>query len=142
MEFSIRVICPRNLANMSPCENEGIHEHGKSSLHSENLYQMFSYLKNAEALGGPYRYAEGILLYPTVGDPIAFGADIQGHHVRVCTVNLDQPWQIIRSDLLAVIGLPDLCAGTNCRIIRSTLGRSGFITSKTRTHVSHRGSNA
>jgi hypothetical protein len=26
MEFSIRVICPRNLANMSPCENEGIHE--------------------------------------------------------------------------------------------------------------------
>ena len=67
---------------------------------------MFSYLKNAEALGVPYRYAEGILLYPAVGDRIAFGADIQGHHIRICTVKLDQPWQIIRSDLLAVIGLP------------------------------------
>ncbi len=80
--------------------------HGKSSLRSENLYQMFSYLKNAEAFGGPYRYAEGILLYPAVGDPIAFGADIQGHHVRVCTVKLDQCWQKIRSDLLSVIGVP------------------------------------
>ena len=51
--------------------------HGKSSIRSENLYQMFSYLKNAEALGVPYRYAEGILLYPAVGDRIAFGADIR-----------------------------------------------------------------
>ena len=87
------------------------HHHGKSSLRSENLYQIFSYLKNSEALGGAYRYAEEILLYPAVDDRIAFGADIQGHHVRVCTVNLDQPWQKIRSDLLAVIGLtvaPDI----------------------------------
>jgi hypothetical protein len=40
MEFSIRVICPRNLANMSPCENEGIHEGG-----GLNFYQLDSILQ-------------------------------------------------------------------------------------------------
>jgi 5-methylcytosine-specific restriction enzyme subunit McrC len=79
--------------------------HGKSSLRSENLYQLFSYLKNSEALGPAYRSAEGILLYPAVGDNIAFKADIQGHCVRICTVNLDQPWQKIRSDLLGLLKL-------------------------------------
>jgi 5-methylcytosine-specific restriction enzyme subunit McrC len=81
------------------------HYHGKSSLRSENLYQLFSYLKNAEAVGGPYRNAEGILLYPAVGEKISFSAHIQGHRMRVNTLNLDQPWQKIRSDLLATIGL-------------------------------------
>ena len=33
MEFSIPVICPRNLANMSPRENEGIHE-GRDGSHT------------------------------------------------------------------------------------------------------------
>jgi 5-methylcytosine-specific restriction enzyme subunit McrC len=78
--------------------------HGKNSLRSENLYQLFSYLKNCEALGTVYSDTEGILLYPAVGDKIQFSADIQGHRVRVCTVNLDQPWHLIRSDLLAMIG--------------------------------------
>ncbi len=79
--------------------------HGKSTIHSENLYQLFSYLKNAEARGSVYKDAEGILLYPAVGEKIEFGAVIQGHRVRVCTVNLDQPWQKIRSELLAIIGV-------------------------------------
>lgn len=79
--------------------------HGKNTIHSENLYQLFSYLKNAEARGPAYNDAEGILLYPAVGEKIVFGAVIQGHRVRVCTVNLDQPWQKIRSELLAVIGV-------------------------------------
>ncbi len=78
--------------------------HGKSSIRSENLYQIFSYLKNAEAIGPEYQNAEGILLYPAVGENLEFGANIQGHHIRVHTVNLDQPWQTIRSDLLALVG--------------------------------------
>jgi 5-methylcytosine-specific restriction enzyme subunit McrC len=78
---------------------------GKHSIHSINLYQLFSYLKNSEALGFPYNNAEGILLYPAVGDKITFAADIQGHLVRVCTVNLDQPWQVIQSELLDIIGI-------------------------------------
>ncbi len=42
--------------------------HGKSSIHSEHLYQLFSYLKNAEALGDEYSRAKGVLLYPAVGE--------------------------------------------------------------------------
>lgn len=77
----------------------------KKSIRSENLYQLFSYLKNAEALGDGYNDVEGILLYPAVGERLAFSADLQGHRVQVCTLKLDQPWQLIRSDLLSVIGL-------------------------------------
>src|SRR5262245_40701890 len=38
----------------------------KQSVHSEHLYQIFAYLKNLEVRAGPDKYAEGILLYPTV----------------------------------------------------------------------------
>ena len=80
----------------------------KRSLRSENLYQLFSYLKNAEAKGLAYKNAEGILLYPAVGEKIAFQAVIQGHPVRVNTINLDQPWQEIRSDLLEIVGVGEV----------------------------------
>ena len=81
----------------------------KKTIRSPNLYQLFSYLKNSEARepASAYSDAEGILLYPAVGNKIKFGATIQGHHVRVLTVNLDQPWQQIRSDLLTMVGIDD-----------------------------------
>jgi 5-methylcytosine-specific restriction enzyme subunit McrC len=77
--------------------------HGKSSIRSENLYQLFSYSKNAEAIGPEYRNAEGVLLYPAVGEKLSFRAEMQGHQVRVFTINLDQPWQLIRSDFLSLV---------------------------------------
>ena len=46
--------------------------YGKSSIHSEHLYQLFSYLKNAEALGDEFANARGILLYPAVGEKVSF----------------------------------------------------------------------
>lgn len=82
------------------------HHHGKRSLRSAHLYQLFGYLKNAERKGSEYRDAEGILLYPEVGDKVDFRAVIQGHPVRVCTLNLDQDWRDVRKDLLAVVGVP------------------------------------
>ena len=39
-----------------------------------------------------------------LGEKIAFEAVIQGHRVRVCTVNLDQDWRGVRGDLLGVVG--------------------------------------
>jgi len=89
--------------------------HGKSSIHSGHLYQLFSYLKNAEALGAAYRDVQGLLLYPAVGDKIAFGAHIQGHYIRVRTVNLDQSWQNIRADLLDAIGVAAPTADNSSR---------------------------
>ena len=41
----------------------------QGKLHSENLYQLFAYLKNAEAMDAVYKEAEGMLLYPTVQQP-------------------------------------------------------------------------
>ncbi len=76
---------------------------GKRSLRSGHLFQLFAYLKNSEALGPEYERAEGILLYPAVGERVDFRAMIQGHSVRVCTVNLDQEWKKIHEDLLGVV---------------------------------------
>jgi 5-methylcytosine-specific restriction enzyme subunit McrC len=77
--------------------------HGKESIHSEHLYQLFSYLKNSEPRGREYLKAEGILLYPAIGEKLSVSAEIQGHPVRVCSINLDQPWQMIRTDLLEIL---------------------------------------
>jgi 5-methylcytosine-specific restriction enzyme subunit McrC len=75
----------------------------KISLRSENLYQLFAYLKNAEALGGTYSNVEGILLYPMVADSLDVNIDIQGHRVRVATINFNQPWAKIHSDLIDLV---------------------------------------
>ena len=77
----------------------------KKSVRSENLYQLFAYLKNSEKEGPEYENAEGILLYPAVGEKVDFKAVIQGHPVRVCTVNLDQDWRGVRDGLLEVVGV-------------------------------------
>jgi 5-methylcytosine-specific restriction enzyme subunit McrC len=78
--------------------------HGKKTIHSENLYQIFSYIKNLEVLGGLNETCEGILLYPTI-DASFPGADyeIQGHRVSVRTVNLNQDWRGIHEELIRVI---------------------------------------
>jgi 5-methylcytosine-specific restriction enzyme subunit McrC len=77
--------------------------HGKQSIHSAHLYQLFSYLKNAEARDSTYLNAEGVLLYPAVGEKLAVKVNIQGHPVQINSINLDQPWQMIRADLLGVL---------------------------------------
>ena len=83
---------------------EALQEHyGKRSVNSENLYQLFSYVKNSEALSSAYANSEGILLYPAVGEKIDFRAIFQGHSIRVVTINLDQPWHKIRTDLLSFL---------------------------------------
>ena len=79
--------------------------HGKHSIHSGHLYQLFSYLKNAEARHHSYLNAEGILLYPAIGEKLSVKVKIQGHPVHVRSINLDQPWQMIKSDLLEISSL-------------------------------------
>jgi 5-methylcytosine-specific restriction enzyme subunit McrC len=72
---------------------------------SANLYQMFAYLKNQEKVNG-WETARGILLYPTVGSSFDEHVHLHGHTIRVVSINLDQNWQKISSDLLAL--LPNL----------------------------------
>ena len=69
---------------------------------SENLYQIYAYLKNLSSTeqGVTIR---GILLYPTAGSTVDEVLSIQGHLIHVKTIDLEQSWQKIHDDLLALI---------------------------------------
>jgi 5-methylcytosine-specific restriction enzyme subunit McrC len=76
----------------------------RSSIHSENLYQLMAYLKNLED-EGINKMCEGILLYPTVERDLDLRYEIWGHKVSVHTVNLNQDWRLIHKRLLHLISL-------------------------------------
>jgi len=80
---------------------------------SENLYQMFSYLKNIEKNGGNDASAEGILLYPFNGKTLDSAFRIAGHRVRFCTVDLSADWPLIRQRLLGFISSPGLAPASH-----------------------------
>ena len=77
--------------------------HGSDSFHSGNLYQIFSYLKNAAGRDAKFELAEGILLYPQVQHLLDARYLIQGHQVKVATVDLSQPWPTIADRLLKLL---------------------------------------
>jgi 5-methylcytosine-specific restriction enzyme subunit McrC len=79
--------------------------HQRQSYHSGNLYQLFSYLKNAAASEPHYESVEGLLLYPTVSVKLNDSLSLGGHRVRVATLDLDQDWQGIRNALFRFVGL-------------------------------------
>lgn len=74
----------------------------KEKFHSNNLYQIFSYLKNAEAKGEIYKNSTGVLLYPQVDKAFDKSYDIQNHIIRMCTLNLDDDWEYIEKNLLNI----------------------------------------
>jgi len=73
--------------------------YGTSSFHSENLYQLLSYMANASYRG---QRVKGILLYPKVNRDLDETLGVLGMEVRIKTVNLASPWQHIREDLLSL----------------------------------------
>jgi 5-methylcytosine-specific restriction enzyme subunit McrC len=75
----------------------------KESIRSSNLYQLFTYLMNLEALGEENEKCEGILLYPTVQSEHDYQFIMKGHKITVRTINLNQNWKQIEKDLLALI---------------------------------------
>jgi 5-methylcytosine-specific restriction enzyme subunit McrC len=81
---------------------------GKATVRSSHLYQLFAYLTNLATRGGLNARVEGMLLYPVVGQRLDVSYVIQGHPVRVCAIDLCQPWQAIRQDLLALLAAPAL----------------------------------
>lgn len=69
---------------------------------SDHLYQVLAYVLNRQAqIPGPTH--EGMLLYPVVQARFRFEYTLLGHRITVCSVNLDQPWQDIQDDLLALL---------------------------------------
>jgi 5-methylcytosine-specific restriction enzyme subunit McrC len=76
---------------------------GKEKLHSSNLYQLFAYLKNNESKSLKDKNSEGILLYPRVNKDLDLTYTMEGHIMKVCTVNLDMKWQNIEERLLEIV---------------------------------------
>lgn len=74
----------------------------REKFHSNNLYQIFSYLKNAESKGEIYNSSRGILLYPQVDRYLDEDYDVQGHKIKVCTLNLNEEWESIHNRLLEI----------------------------------------
>ena len=46
---------------------------------------------------------EMMLLYPTMDAPLSADYTQKGQKIRIRTINLDQPWQGIHADLLALV---------------------------------------
>lgn len=76
---------------------------GEKKVASAHLYQLFAYLENRSAAIGPLPVHEGILLYPAVDDHFAFDFRLKGHRIRVCSIDLGQPWMRIRGEMLALL---------------------------------------
>jgi len=47
---------------------------------------------------------QGMLIYPDTTGRIDLGFRLLGREVRLRTLNLDQPWQAIERDALALVG--------------------------------------
>ena len=79
---------------------------GVNSFRSENLYQLFSYLKNHNVTISSRTQLDGMLLYPQVGSQFDAQFAIQGSTVRLATVDLGRPWREISERLCGLIASP------------------------------------
>ena len=79
-------------------------QYGKESLRSENIFQMYAYLRSQEVADDPLSMnSTGVLLYPSLGDDYDESATIQGHRIRFATVNLAADAKTIRNQLLRIV---------------------------------------
>lgn len=75
---------------------------GTERYRSGHLYQLFAYLRNAKTKGKAYEHPEGILLYGQTDTDLDASFVIQGHQIRVYSLDLDQEWRGIHEDLLSL----------------------------------------
>ncbi|MGI6409844.1 MAG: 5-methylcytosine-specific restriction endonuclease system specificity protein McrC [Bacteroidales bacterium] len=75
----------------------------KQKINSSNLYQLFSYLKNQETDSELTQNCEGILLYPSIQNDFVHSFKYENHKIRIISINLNQDWQNIRTDLLKIV---------------------------------------
>jgi len=82
-----------------------MNRHSNQKIHSGNLYQIYSYLKNLEYVAEPTsnKNASGILLYPTTSIELDETFLIDNHHISICTVNLATDWNQIEERLLGLL---------------------------------------
>jgi 5-methylcytosine-specific restriction enzyme subunit McrC len=72
------------------------------TLLSAHLFQIFAYLENQP--DERFRHScEAMLLYPTVNNALTASYTDHGRVITIRTINLNQPWQGIHKDLLALV---------------------------------------
>ncbi|OQQ30046.1 restriction endonuclease [Prescottella equi] len=67
-----------------------------------HLFQLYAYIQSQHEQDALAATAEGVLLYPTVGEHLDESVTIQGHHYRFLTVDLAGSAADIRAALTAV----------------------------------------
>ncbi len=72
-------------------------------IHSNNLYQLFAYLKNIENRSELDNNCIGMLLYPTVDKEVNLDYRQNNQRVLIRTINLYKHWKDIRDDLLELV---------------------------------------
>lgn len=78
---------------------------GSSKFLSDHLYQIYAYLRTQEDRSDHHREAQGVLLYPAAGgSTFDESMQVQGHRIRVRTVDLGKDWAAIETDLLGLAG--------------------------------------
>jgi 5-methylcytosine-specific restriction enzyme subunit McrC len=79
-----------------------VENYGKKKIRSDHLYQLYAYLKNCKSQAGP---SEGILLYPTTLGSLDLAFVMGENKMRVKTVQLNQSWQKIHTELCDLLTL-------------------------------------
>ncbi|MBD3362872.1 5-methylcytosine-specific restriction endonuclease system specificity protein McrC [Candidatus Dojkabacteria bacterium] len=74
----------------------------KMIIDSNNLYQIFAYIKNYKE-EFPGQEVQGMLLYPTIDRELNLEYKIQGQKVSIKTVDLNKDWHVIHERLLALV---------------------------------------
>ncbi|MYF02988.1 MAG: hypothetical protein F4227_08490 [Gammaproteobacteria bacterium] len=72
-------------------------------LQSAHLYQLTAYLRNREATRPADSAHEGILLYPTVSDPVSVDLWLEGFSIKARSIDLAQDWREIHRSMLQLL---------------------------------------
>lgn len=75
----------------------------RTKIHSENLYQIFSYLLNQRSTDPVTNSTRGILIYPTITEEVDLDYWYEKHHIQIKTVNLNMHWRLIEERLKGIV---------------------------------------
>ena len=78
---------------------------GRTTVNSEHLFQIYSYLQSLDGNDKRFRDSSGVLLYArTERDDVDFRTEIDGHPLRVYTLDLTkEKWEDIEGDLVKLV---------------------------------------
>ena len=77
-------------------------QYGTIKLSRDHVFQLYAYVQSQHGKDELSTTAEGVLLYPVVGEHLDETAMIQGHRYRFLTVDLGSSTTAIRDTLMSV----------------------------------------